>query len=506
MSLRPAIALAVCLALLAACASPASNRKTGTSPGAPPWVEDAYVGTNRAAVMAAVGSAPGIGRDAEDAARRSAMRRINEDILSSVRSELTTLSAQFASSTDGERWQQDMMEHILIESEGDLPGAKISDRWVDAGRNEICVRVTVDRELLVKLLLDPVEESQLKAQGLLDGLKQTSTNAAQELVITLKAYDLVARTFTDAMRATSAARSGGRSGMGTPTAAHAQQVYGKSRAILDQLSAQVARTAPRIHVLKMQGDGQRGDPWEPLAESLVGRVTFDVDGDTVPMAEFPMRYRAQVSDGARTPTLVHGSATTDADGHIRCDVTELVADRQGSGQIVLEVDVESLGPSLLSDTLPSATFVYAVRTAGQTAVAVDIETRYDGQLLERPDLTTVIAGHLSSAGFQASGRPGLTGLDVQAVAGALADDARYAVRGDVTASYSSRDGDYYWYVARARLEIVHVPTGRVVQTLTREARKPWSERTNAGASAVVIALQNDLLAVLDQEFVSGFAP
>ncbi|MDG2149355.1 MAG: hypothetical protein P8N09_07510, partial [Planctomycetota bacterium] len=60
--------------------------------------------------------------------------------------------------------------------------------------------------------------------------------------------------------------------------------------------------------------------------------------------------------------------------------------------------------------------------------------------------------------------------------------------------------------SRARLQIVHVPTGRVVQTLTREARKPWAERTEGGATAAVIALQQDLLQVLDQQFVSGFAP
>ncbi|MDG2148763.1 MAG: hypothetical protein P8N09_04480, partial [Planctomycetota bacterium] len=339
-SARRVVCLASCLlsflvlVTLPGCASSSSAKQSGTT-NAPPWVDDAYAGTNRMVMLAAVGVAPGIGRAAEDAARRSAMRRVNEDILSSVRSELTTLSAQFASSDESTRWEQDMLEQIQIESEGDLPGAEVNDRWIDPSANATYVRVTVDRELLVRMLLDPVEESQLKAQGLLDGQQEASADAAQELLITLKAYALVAQTFTDALRANSAARSGSQSSRATPNVARAQQLYARSRTMLDQLAEQVARTAPLMQITVVQGDAQRGDPWERLDNALEGRVTLEIDGARQPMAQLPMRFRAPLPEGARAPTLVQSSATTNADGVIRCEVSELAAGQQGEGKIVL---------------------------------------------------------------------------------------------------------------------------------------------------------------------------
>ena len=91
------LSLGLATALLASCASPEVG--TAVDPDAPAWLSDPYAGSMRELVMVGVGSARGIGREAEDQARRSAMRRINEDILTRVKSELTSISSEFASST-----------------------------------------------------------------------------------------------------------------------------------------------------------------------------------------------------------------------------------------------------------------------------------------------------------------------------------------------------------------------------------------------------------------------
>jgi hypothetical protein len=397
-----------------------------------------------------------------------------------------------------------MYERIDLESEGELPGAELADRWLDTRENSTYALVTVQRALLLELLLEPVEAAQDQAQALLDGEQGVSADPARELTTQLRAYDAVAATFTNAVRGTAVARTatGGPSNL----TRRADQVYARSKQFLASVSAGVAAKAARIRIRKQSGDGQKGDPREHLSEDLSARFTFETEtGEEVEMTYLPVRFRSDRPQDGPLPTLAPRASTTDAQGLVSCGVGDLVADRQGRGGVIVEVDVERLGPSRLSDVLPSETFVYSVLTIGETSVAVGVETIYESAALPGVDMTREIAGHLTSIGFRAARRPDVLKLQGDELRRQLGNGFQYLLRGTVLAEYSSEDDGYHYFQATAEIEVVHLASGRVVQTIAPErALKVWKTKTAAGATAAVMTLQPSLLKELDRLFVDGF--
>jgi len=496
------LGLPLALSLVAACAS--TEAPVSTNPDAPAWLSDPYAGSPRDQVMVGVGSARGIGPQAEDQARRSAMRRINEDILTRVKSELTTISSEFASGSGETDWEQEMYERIDLESEGDLPGAEVRDRWLDSRENTTYVLVSVDRELLLELLLEPVEASQTQAEAILEGQEAVDPDPARELTTQLRAYDAVAETFTDALRATSVASTATRGP--SILSNRAQRAYTHSKQFLADLSDDVARKSSRIQIRKHGGDGQKGDPRERLEDDLEASVWYTTDaGEEVEMTFLPMRFRPAGAEGDVGPTLTPNAATTDARGLISCGVSDVVAGRSGRGSIVIEVDVERLGPSRLSDVLPSETFVFSVLTVGETTVAVGVDTTHEGRSLEGVDVTRSLSGHLTAVGFKAVGRTDVLGPSESELARLLGADFDYVLRGTVLAEYRHEENGYHYYQATAEIQVVHLRSGRVVHTIAPErALKLWKSRAPAGAAAAVMTLEPTLFEHVDRVFVDGF--
>jgi hypothetical protein len=478
------LGLPLALCLVVACAS--TDEPMSSSPDAPGGLSDPYAGSPRDQVMVGVGSARGIGPQAEDQARRSAMRRINEDILTRVKSELTTISSEFASGSGETDWEQEMYERIDLESEGDLPGAEVRDRWLDSRENTTYVLVSVDRELLLELLLEPVEASQTQAEAILEGQDAVDPDPARELTTQLRAYDAVAETFTDALRATSVASTATRGP--SILSNRAQRAYNPSKQFLADLSDDVARKSSRIQIRKHGGDGQKGDPRERLEDDLEASVWYTTDaGEEVEMTFLPMRFRPAGAEGDVGPTLTPNSATTDARGLISCGVSDVVAGRSGRGSIVVEVDVERLGP------------------VGETTVAVGVDTIHEGRSLEGVDVSRSLSGHLTAVGFKAVGRPDVLGPSESELARLLGADFDYVLRGTVLAEYRHEENGYHYYQATAEIQVVHLRSGRVVHTIAPErALKLWKTRAPAGAAAAVMTLEPTLFEHVDRVFVDGF--
>ena len=496
-----ALLVAATLALLAACAGTSESGR----PAGAEWVDDPYVGVDSRRFMAEAGSARGIGRDAQDAARNDALRRLNESLLVHVSSDLTNISEEFAGSDGEERWSKRYLEEIRLQSEGDLPGARDTDRWVDAAANTTWVRVTVERELLVNQWLDPAREARLSAEAQLEGLADAAPDPVNALSLRLSAYDQVASHFTPVLKANAAARAGSDKG-GSPLLNEARFEYDAHTSFLSRVAEQVALQASLIRVEALNGDGQVGDPRQPLVEPLVGRVTMEVEGEQRPLAGLPVRFRADFPGARRLPGLSPSGDVTDADGRVWCEVDDLVAGVDGQGIVYLEVGVESLGGSRLSESLRPARFLYSVRRSNQTGVAVGIDTVSGETRLTAADSNPFVADHLAAAGFRAATRPDIAGLDAERLPAVLGDEFQYAVIGRVNAEFLSPQGSRHLYQAVGELTVVHLGTGEVADTLSDTFKLLRDDRTDAAASAAARELvRRKLLPLLDERFVADFA-
>ena len=486
-SLITLVLLAPCIAL--ACTSPPSAAPL------PDWADDPYAHPecHQAYQLCDVGISPGVGSDAREQARLRALEHMVAQIQVQVASEIEITSSTRIEDGDA-FWNESLNEQIRLTASGELPGATVIERWQDSVAGETYVLVAVDREHLLDLLLPPVEQAHVSASGLLSATPEGGDDPAREFLNAAQAFRLVSESMGDATRAKVVAAH-------TPFAARTQTSFEHSASLLARASDRLASLSGAMRVETLSGDDQLGSPRGSLAEALVARFSIlDEEGHERPVADLPVRFESEAGHG---PALA-APASTDAQGQIRCLVTDLQPTGRSANRILARPDVEAL--SLPGGVLPHAAFIYRLPTPAQTVISVDIASSFDGKPLSVDNMAATVAGHLSEHGFDAGTAQGLIGLSVAELRGRLGSRTHYVLRGTASSWFSSQEGPLFFFKGQAKLELVELSTARVQSITTQPELAGHSSKSEQGGVKALRAVKRPLLELLDIEFVSLFVP